>query len=108
DLLIWNEELSGYRQELQEHILYLIESGAEARGAQGRGCMFAWRIEHLTAPDGALMLATARCVFSGDEGRLRDQIARLSPLESEAQPMPRLPRRKAAPGSYALQPLSEE
>src|SRR5690348_4484977 len=108
DLLIWNEELSGYRQELQEHILYLIESGAEARGGQGRGRMFAWRIEHLTAPDRALMLATARCVFSGDEGRLRDQIARLSPLESEALPAARLPRRKAAPGSYALQPLSEE
>src|SRR6185312_11119449 len=41
DLLIWNEELSGYRQELQEHILYLIESGAEARGGQGKGKMVA-------------------------------------------------------------------
>lgn len=108
DLLIWNEELSGYRQELQEHILYLIESGAEARGGQGRGRMFAWRIEHLTAPDRALMLASARCVFSGDEGRLRDQIARLSPIESEAVPAVRLPRRKAPPGSYALQPPSED
>ena len=108
DLLIWNEELSGYRQELQEHILYLIESGAEARGGQGRGRMFAWRIEHLTAPDRALMLATARCVFSGDEGRLRDQIARLSSLESEDEPLALLPRRKPVPGSYALQPPSED
>ncbi|MDE2223766.1 MAG: cyclic beta 1-2 glucan synthetase, partial [Xanthomonadaceae bacterium] len=108
DLLIWNEELSGYRQELQEHILYLIESGAEARGGQGRGRMFAWRIEHLTAPDRALMLAAARCVFSGDEGRLRDQIARLSPLDSEDEPIARLPRRKPVPGSFALQPPSED
>jgi len=108
DLLIWNEELSGYRQELQEHILYLIESGAEARGGQGRGRMFAWRIEHLSAPDRALMLATARCVFSGDEGRLRDQIARLSPLDSEDEPVVRLPRRKPVPGSFALQPPSED
>jgi cellobiose phosphorylase len=108
DLLIWNEERSGYRQELQEHILYLIESGAEARGGQGRGRMFAWRVEHLSAPDRALMLATARCVFSGDEGRLRDQIARLSPVEGEAGASPRLPQRKPQPSSYALQPPTED
>jgi cellobiose phosphorylase len=108
DLLIWNEELSGYRQELQEHILYLIESGAEARGGQGRGRMFAWRVEHLPASDRALMLATARCVFSGNEGRLRDQIARLSPVAADTAPPTLLPRRKPQPGSYALQPPSED
>ncbi|MGH8184170.1 MAG: GH36-type glycosyl hydrolase domain-containing protein, partial [Rhodanobacteraceae bacterium] len=109
DLLIWNEELSGYRQELQEHILYLIESGAEARGGQGRGRMFAWRIEHLPAPDRALMLAAARCVFSGDEGRLRDQIARMRATTGATAEAPvRLPMRKPQPGNYALQPPSED
>jgi cellobiose phosphorylase len=108
DLLIWNEELSGYRQELQEHILYLIESGAEARGGgQGPGRMFAWRIEHLPAPDRALMLSVARCVFSGDEGRLRDQIARLFPFP-QAGPPAKLALRKPLPASYALQPPSED
>lgn len=107
DLLIWNEELSGYRQELQEHILYLIGSGAEARGGQGRGRMFAWRIEHLAAPDRALMLSVARCVFSGDEGRLRDQIARMMP-EPDTEPRPKLALRKPLPASYALQPPSED
>ncbi|MGH8125635.1 MAG: glucoamylase family protein, partial [Rhodanobacteraceae bacterium] len=108
DLLIWNEELSGYRQELQEHILYLIESGAEARGGQGKGKMFAWRIEHLPAADRALMLAVARCVFSGNEGRLRDQIARMLPADAESEPPTRLPLRKPLPSGYALQPLSED
>ena len=108
DLLIWNEELSGYRQELQEHILYLIESGAEARGGQGRGRMFAWRVEHLSAPDRALMLATARCVFSGNEGRLRDQIARMSPYAVATASPTHPARRKPQPGSYALQPPSTE
>jgi cellobiose phosphorylase len=107
DLLIWNEEMSGYRQELQEHILYLIESGAEARGGQGPGRMFAWRIEHLPAPDRALMLATARCVFAGDAGRLRDQIARMQATDADAPPV-RLPLRKPQPGSYALQAPSED
>ncbi|MGH8214984.1 MAG: GH36-type glycosyl hydrolase domain-containing protein [Rhodanobacteraceae bacterium] len=108
DLLIWNEELSGYRQELQEHILYLIESSAEARGGLGRGRMFAWRIEHLAAPDRALMLAMARCVFSGDAGRLRDQITRLLPPAAPGKPAPRAPRHKPQPGSYALQLPSED
>ena len=107
DLLIWNEELSGYRQELQEHILYLIESGAEARGGQGKGKMFAWRIEHLAAPDRALMLSVARCVFSGDEGRLRDQIARMVP-DTDVEPPAKLALRKPPPASYALQPPSED
>jgi cellobiose phosphorylase len=108
DLLIWNEELSGYRQELQEHILYLIESSSEARGGLGPGRMFAWRIEHLPAPDRALMLAMARCAFSGDAGRLRDQIARLLPEDAAAKAPIRLPRHKPQPGSYALQPPSED
>ncbi|MBN8737029.1 MAG: cyclic beta 1-2 glucan synthetase [Xanthomonadales bacterium] len=108
DLLIWNEEMSGYRQELQEHILYLIESGAEARGGQGRGKMFAWRIEHLSAPDRALMLATARCVFSGDAGRLRDQIARLLPIDAQTEMPERLPLRKPQAAGYALQPPTED
>ncbi|MGH8183401.1 MAG: glucoamylase family protein, partial [Rhodanobacteraceae bacterium] len=107
DLLIWNEELSGYRQELQEHILYLIDSGAEARGGQGPGKMFAWRVEHLSAPDRALMLSVARCVFSGDEGRLRDQIARMAQADGGTEPL-RLSQRKPQPASYALQPPSED
>ncbi|MGH8156101.1 MAG: GH36-type glycosyl hydrolase domain-containing protein, partial [Rhodanobacteraceae bacterium] len=108
DLLIWNEELSGYRQELQDHILYLIESGAEARGGPGRGRMFAWRVEHLSVPDRALMLAAARCVFSGDAGRLRDQIGRMRATDEKAERPDLLPRHKPQPGRYALQPPAED
>ncbi|MGH8234478.1 MAG: GH36-type glycosyl hydrolase domain-containing protein [Rhodanobacteraceae bacterium] len=108
DLLIFNEELSGYRQELQEHILYLIESGAEARGGWGPGRIFAWRIEHLPAPDRALMLASARCVFNGNEGRLRDQIARMFASDRKAATAVQPPRIKPQPGNYALQPPSED
>ncbi|HEU0276985.1 MAG TPA: glucoamylase family protein [Rhodanobacteraceae bacterium] len=107
DLLIWNEELSGYRQEFQEHILYLIESGAEARGGQGPGKMYAWRVEHLPAPDRALMLASARCVFNGNAGRLRDQIERLLPDDAAlAAPEP-LARLKPRPGRFTLPPADE-
>ncbi|HET7560913.1 MAG TPA: glucoamylase family protein [Rhodanobacteraceae bacterium] len=108
DLLIWNEELSGYRQELQEHILYLIESGAEARGGQGPGKMFAWRVEHVPTTDRALMLSIARCVFNGNAGRLRDQIERLLPLDATLPAPSLLPVRKPHVGTYALQPPSED
>ncbi|MGN6730108.1 MAG: GH36-type glycosyl hydrolase domain-containing protein, partial [Rhodanobacteraceae bacterium] len=102
DLLIWNEELSGYRQELQDHILYLINSSLEARNGDGPGRMHAWRIEHLSSEDRALMLAVARCVYSGNEGRLRDQVARAA-AENETAP-PLLPQRKPHAGSAVLQP----
>lgn len=102
DLLIWNEELSGYRQELQDHILYLIDTGAEARGGQGRGKMLAWRIEHVAAADRALMLSTARCVFSGDAGRLRDQVEHLVPANAALPTLARLGLHKPVIGNFAL------
>jgi len=106
DLLIWNEELSGYRQELQDHILYLIASSSEARNGDGSGRMVAWRIEHLSAEDRALMLAVARCVYSGNEGRLRDQVARAA-SETESVRPPLLPPRKPHVGTTVLQPPDE-
>ncbi|HJU26990.1 MAG TPA: cyclic beta 1-2 glucan synthetase, partial [Rhodanobacteraceae bacterium] len=102
DLLIWNEERSGYRQELQEHILYLVGSAAEARGGEGPGRVYAWRVEHLSAEDRALMGAVARCVFNGNEGRLRDQVERAVPPDIAAPAL--LPARKTHAGSTVLQP----
>jgi len=102
DLLIWNEERSGYRQELQDHILYLIASAAEARGGEGPGRIYAWRVEHLSSEDRALMGAVARCVFNGNEGRLRDQVDRAPPPESPAPSL--FPLRKPHVGTTALQP----
>jgi cyclic beta-1,2-glucan synthetase len=102
DLLIWNEERSGYRQELQEHILYLIASAAEARGGAGPGRVYAWRIEHLSAEDRALMGAVARCVFNGNEGRLRDQVERAVLPETPAPAL--FPPRKPHAGNTVLQP----
>jgi len=102
DLLIWNEEHSGYRQELQEHILYLIASAAEARGEQGPGRMYAWRVEHLSGEDRALMEAVARWTFNGDEGRLRDQVERAAAQEAASPASP--PARKLHAGGAALSP----
>ncbi|HET6905647.1 MAG TPA: cyclic beta 1-2 glucan synthetase, partial [Rhodanobacteraceae bacterium] len=104
DLLIWNEELSGYRQELQDHILYLINSSLEARNGDGPGRMYAWRVEHLSSEDRALMLAVARCVFSGNEGRLRDQVDRAAAEAERAATPALLPLRKPHVGSTVLQP----
>jgi len=102
DLLIWNEERSGYRQELQDHILYLISSAAEARGGEGPGGVYAWRVEHLSAEDRALMGAVARCMFNGNEGRLRDQVERATLPELAAPAL--FPSRKPHAGNTILQP----
>src|SRR5581483_1050721 len=59
-------------------------------------------IEHLSAEDRALMGAVARCVFNGNEGRLRDQVERAVLPETPAPAL--FPPRKPHAGNTVLQP----
>lgn len=77
DLVIWNEERAGYRQQLQDLILDLIPSGAETHLIDRPGGIFVRSEQQLSREERILIQAVARVVISDDHGSLADQLRRL-------------------------------
>ncbi|MCB1624702.1 MAG: cyclic beta 1-2 glucan synthetase, partial [Pseudomonadales bacterium] len=76
DLVIWNEEQAGYRQELQDQILGLITAGAEAQLLNRRGGIFVRPAHQLSHDDRILLQTVARVVISDSDGTLLAQVSR--------------------------------
>ena len=76
DLVIWNEEQAGYRQELQDQILGLITAGAEANLLNRRGGIFVRPAHQLSHDDRILLQTVARVVISDSDGSLLAQVGR--------------------------------
>ena len=76
DLVIWNEEQTGYRQFLQDAIVSLIAGSNEAHLMERPGGIFVRRPEQMTEEDRILMQSVARLVLSDSGGTLADQIER--------------------------------
>jgi len=81
DLVIWNEDQSGYRQALQEQIMGMIASGPEANLVDRPGGIFVRRVEQMSEEDKVLMQTVARIILSDSGGTLAEQIDRRGPLE---------------------------
>ncbi len=106
DLVIWNEEHIGYRQRLQDQIIGLIATGAEAHAVDRPGGIFVRYAEQIANEDRILLQAAARVVISEIRGSLVEQVnrrnlvdksvARLSPIrthrpEPQSPPEPQIP-----------------
>ncbi|MBW6494699.1 MAG: cyclic beta 1-2 glucan synthetase, partial [Burkholderiaceae bacterium] len=76
DLMIWNEDLAGYRQQLQEQIIALTAVGIEAHMMERPGGIFVRRAEQISDEDRVLFQAVARVVLSDTWGTLAEQIGR--------------------------------
>jgi len=85
DLVIWNEDRAGYRQDLQDQILGLIGSGSEAGLLDRPGGIFVRPAQQLSGEDRMVMLASARLVLADHRGSLAEQIGRRQ-LEAHAPP----------------------
>lgn len=86
DLVIWNEDHAGYRQQLQDQIMGLIASGIEASVIDRPGGIFVRSAEQISAEDRILFQSVARAVIIDDRGTLAEQLNRRGPVE------PRVPR----------------
>ncbi|MEO5963120.1 MAG: glucoamylase family protein [Thermomonas sp.] len=75
DLLIWNEEQGGYRQDLQDRILGLITAGPEAHLIDRPGGIFVRAAHQITQEDRILMESVARIVLSDANGTLAAQVS---------------------------------
>lgn len=76
DLVIWNEDQSGYRQLLHDQIMGVIGSRAEANLLDRPGGIFVRRSDQMSEEDKVLMQAVARVVLSDTGGTLAEQVDR--------------------------------
>ncbi len=76
DLVIWNEDLAGYRQQLQEQIIALTAVGIEAHMMDRPGGIYVRRAEQISDEDLVLFQAVARIVLNDSWGTLAEQIGR--------------------------------
>lgn len=74
DLVIWNEDRAGYRQQLQDQIVGLIASGAEGSVMDRPGGIFVRSAEQLSEEDRLLFQAVARVLISDGRGGLAEQL----------------------------------
>ncbi|MEK7867205.1 MAG: glucoamylase family protein, partial [Planctomycetota bacterium] len=101
DLVIWNEDVSGYRRELNDKILDLIASGTEAHLAEKPGGIFVRHIDTFPEENRVLLQAVARIVIHDVGGPLDQQLDRwrLASVPSKGAMLP--PRLPAEPESPA-------
>ena len=103
DLVILNEDVSVYRQSLQDQITTLISSGLEAQMLDKHGGIFVRRLEQIPNDDRVLLQAAARIVLDDEKGSLAEQFEHRSILEPALQPL-RTSRFRPADSSAPLPP----
>jgi cyclic beta-1,2-glucan synthetase len=76
DLVIWNEDQSGYRQALHDLIMSVITSRGDANLLDRAGGVFVRRTEQMSEEDKVLMQTVARVIINDTAGTLADQMDR--------------------------------
>ena len=74
DLVIWNEEHGGYRQQLHDQILGFIAAGVKESVIDRSGGIFVRSADQIAAEDRILIQAVARVVINDSHGTLEEQI----------------------------------
>jgi cellobiose phosphorylase len=103
DLVILNEDVSVYRQSLQDQITTLISSGIEAQMLDKHGGIFVRRLEQIPNDDRVLLQAAARIVLDDEKGSLAEQFEHRSILEPSIPPL-RTSRFRSADSTAPLPP----
>ncbi len=80
DLVILNEDFSGYRQALQERIQHLIAAGAAAHLVDKPGGIFLRRSDQLSEEARVLLQTVARAMLSDSAETLAEQVGRRAPV----------------------------
>jgi cellobiose phosphorylase len=81
DLVIWNEDHSGYRQVLHDQIMGLIAAGGESNVTDRPGGIFVRPADQIADEDRILVQTVARVVLTDVRGDLASQIDQRSQAE---------------------------
>ncbi|MBN1523218.1 MAG: cyclic beta 1-2 glucan synthetase [Spirochaetales bacterium] len=76
DLVIWNEDRSGYRQIINDRLVSLIAASNEAAIFDKLGGIHIRQPDQMTDDDQILMQTVARLIFSDRAGSLEEQVQR--------------------------------
>ncbi|MDB4958621.1 MAG: beta-(1,2)-glucan production associated transrane protein [Myxococcales bacterium] len=76
DLVIWNEDPSGYRQVLHDEIMSVIAAVSDANVIDKPGGIFVRRTEQLSEDDKVLMQTVSRLIVADTAGTLAEQLER--------------------------------
>ncbi len=98
DLVIWNEDQAGYRQQLQDQIMGLVAAGVEAHVIDRPGGIYVRPAQQISHEDRILLQSVARVVVSDARGTLSDQVGRRPAIA------PVIPLLVPAPTQYDLMP----
>ena len=104
DLVIWNEDHTGYRQQLNDQITGLIAAGVEASLIDRQGGIFVRPANHISNEDRILLQTVARAIINDSRGTLADQINRRSRVD--AVPARLKPARSHRPDAPAPAPAA--
>ena len=105
DLVILNEDFSGYRQVLQDRIMGLISAGTEAHRLDKPGGIFLRRSEQFPEEDRVLLQTVARAILTDSAQTMAEQVERQVPV---ARKIPRFtPTRSPLPATTAVPPPRE-
>lgn len=98
DLLIWNEDHAGYRQQLNDAINAMIALPHDRQPDERGGRIHLRSTDHMPMEDCLLQQAVARLVVSDGDGSLIEQINRRQLDESDGPLF--VPTRKPESGAY--------
>ncbi len=74
DLIILNEDQSGYRQEMQDQIQNLITAVIKNTSSEKNGAIFLKQADQVSPEDKILLQTIARIIISDTKGSLQEQI----------------------------------
>ncbi len=103
DLVILNEDFSGYRAVLHDQIMGLINAGPEALIVDRSGGVFVRRAEELSEEDRVLFQTVARVVLTGSIETLAEQVQR----RAAAERLPSALEPSRPQSSEAVEPLPD-
>ena len=83
DLVIWNEDNGGYRQDLQNQVLGLVAAGTGSELTDYPGGIYVRASDQVANEDRILFQAVARICLSDKKGSLTDQLEQIKIVKEE-------------------------
>ncbi|MEW6332854.1 MAG: cyclic beta 1-2 glucan synthetase, partial [Thermodesulfobacteriota bacterium] len=104
DLVIWNEDHAGYRQQLQEEIRGLIAASPGAQLTDQPGGIFLRPVDQISNEERILLQSVARAIVTDSRGMLAEQVKRRGIGESAVPLLEPTHKDREEPPAVAAEP----